>query len=368
MKKVPIYENLLAKIAILEEQNRRKDERIAYLERLLYGAKSDRIASKVPENQPMLFDEFFQEAMDEKASQIEQAAKDIEKAALKRRQAARKSPSRPAKYRYSGLKSYATWDGSVVRGSRINKLLYAKDIDIYFIIRAVEKTLVVEHKDLPNLYSYKCILQPVNLFGGRIVDDSEDADENEIEFVPAWIDFTDNTYGRCLFLSFSGYDENSTSGDASFVRGESREERKKRIDDTFYQTLSVQNIKSGEKNKKNEFYDKIYIGWWDAAADYNGKLPYPYTEDVVIADDWSNYFRPHTNLRLNNKILNQNRKVYQVNPKQKATFKFLSDTIPNPRSLFIIRGKRYVCEKLTATFTSQGMSQLIKGSFYPVTD
>ncbi len=35
-------------------------------------------------------------------------------------------------------------------------------------------------------------------------------------------------------------------------------------------------------------------------------------------------------------------------------------------NLFIIRGKRYVCEKLTATFTSQGMSQLIKGSFYPV--
>lgn len=34
--------------------------------------------------------------------------------------------------------------------------------------------------------------------------------------------------------------------------------------------------------------------------------------------------------------------------------------------LFIIRVKRYVCEKLTATFTSQGMSQLVKGSFYPV--
>ena len=27
---------------------------------------------------------------------------------------------------------------------------------------------------------------------------------------------------------------------------------------------------------------------------------------------------------------------------------------------------KYFCEKLTATFTSQGMSQLIKGSFYPV--
>ncbi len=130
-------------------------------------------------------------------------------------------------------KSYATWDGTSGRGSRIGKLLYAKDLDIYFIIRAVEKTLVEERDWLPNRYSYKCIC-------------------------------------------------------------------------------------------------------------------------------------PHTTLWLNNKILNKYRTVYQVNPKQKATFKFLSDTIPSPRSLFIIRGKRYVCEKLTATFTSQGMSQLVKGSFYPV--
>lgn len=136
----------------------------------------------------------------------------------------------------------------------------------------------------------------------------------------------------------------------------------------FNQPISVQTIEAGEKDKKSEYYDKIYIGWWDAAADYDGKLPYPYTEDVVIAEDWGSYFRPHTTLRLNNKILNKYRTVYRVNPKQKATFKFLSDTITNPRSLFIIRGKRYVCEKLTATFTSQGMSQLIKGTFYPVTD
>ena len=127
-------------------------------------------------------------------------------------------------------KSYATWDGTSGRGSRIGKLLYAKDLDIYFVIRAVEKTLVEERDWLPNRYSYKCIC-------------------------------------------------------------------------------------------------------------------------------------PHTTLWLNNKILNKYRTVYQVNPKQKATFKFLSDTIPNPRSLFIIRGKRYVCEKLTATFTSQGMSHLIKGYF-----
>ena len=52
MKKAPTYEELLVENAVLRDQNKRMNERIAYLERLLYGAKSDRIASKVPENQP----------------------------------------------------------------------------------------------------------------------------------------------------------------------------------------------------------------------------------------------------------------------------------------------------------------------------
>lgn len=108
MKNKPAHEELLTEIAVLREQIRRKDERIAYLERLLYGAKSDRITSKVPDNQPGLFDELFQEAMDEKAMRIEQAAKEIEKEAQKRRASAKKAPSRPTSYRYVGLEERTT--------------------------------------------------------------------------------------------------------------------------------------------------------------------------------------------------------------------------------------------------------------------
>lgn len=36
--------------------------------------------------------------------------------------------------------------------------------------------------------------------------------------------------------------------------------------------------------------------------------------------------------------------------------------------LFFVRGKRYVCEKITATFTENGMSQLLKGEFWPLLD
>lgn len=71
MKTAPTYEDLLAEITLLKGQNRRKDERIAYLERLLYGAKSDRLASKVPDNRPGLFDELFEQAMDEKTREVE---------------------------------------------------------------------------------------------------------------------------------------------------------------------------------------------------------------------------------------------------------------------------------------------------------
>ena len=262
-------------------------------------------------------------------------------------------------------KGLSTWSGNNDRGSNIGRLLYARDVDIFFVVRAVEKTLVEERESLPNVYSYKCILQPVNLFGGRTVDDADDADSNEVEFVPAWIDYTDSSHGRCLFLSFSGYADNEGTSYSSL---DSVESFKEHVDGTFFQPVSVQTLEAGEKQQNCEYYDKIFIGWWDGAADYNGTLPYPYTDDVVIADDWSGYFTPHTSLRLNKASLNATRKVWKINPKQKATFKFLSDSIPNPRSLFVIRGKRYLCEKITATFTENGMSQLLKGSFYPVID
>ena len=265
-------------------------------------------------------------------------------------------------------RGFATWDGSTHRGSTLDKLFYVKDLDIYFVVRAVEKVLVEERANLPNIYSYRCILQPVNLFGARIVDVRADADETLMEFVPAWIDYTDSTFGRCLFLDFEGYDNSGSESSASNVGGSYMQNYKEMMDGTFFQPLAVQTLEMGEKEKLSQYYDKIYVGWWDGAVAQQGKLPFPYTDDVVISDDWSGYFRPHTSLRINDGKRNEQRGVYAIDTKRKASFRFLSDSIPNPRALFVIRGKRYVCEKLTATFTENGMSQLIKGEFWPCID
>ena len=263
-------------------------------------------------------------------------------------------------------RSFRTWNGSNSRGSNMNKLLYAEDLDAYFIIRSLSKTLV-EKRDgwMPNRYSYTMELRPINLFGGRIVNDSEDADEIEIEFVPAWVDETEDKYGRLLFLSFSGYDE--TDSTSTSIRVDPAE-RKKEIDATLYQPLPLQSLTAGEQTKKAEYYDRIYVGWWDGALSSDGKLPHPFVEDVEIADDWTNFRNVHFSLRINNQLLNRRRVVHAINPKVKKTFKFIADTIPNPRAVFFIKGKKYLCEKITATFTEQGMSQLLKGVFYPIAD
>lgn len=263
-------------------------------------------------------------------------------------------------------RNFRTWNGSNQRGSNMNKLLYAEDVDAYFIIRSLSKTLVRKNDGwMPNVYSYKMELRPINLFGGRIVNDSDDADEIEIEFVPARVDETEEKYGRCLFLSFSGYDENDSTGTSGF---RDPAERKKEIDATLYQPMPLQSLAAGERTKKAEYYDRIYVGWWDGAMTSDGKLPHPYVEDVEIAEDWSNYRNVHFSLRLNNRWLSRRRVIHTINPKKKATFKFLSDTIPNPRAVFFIKGKKYLCEKITATFTENGMSQLLKGIFYPIVD
>lgn len=251
-------------------------------------------------------------------------------------------------------KAYASWDGQHHRDNRIDKLLYAADCDAYFIIRPVSRQLAsISHGRV--WFTYKCVLQPVNLFGGRIVDDREDADAVEIEFVPAWIDHTEEKYGKCLFLSFSGYDDDNTTGEdeGSYP---------------FMKTHSLQSLEAGEKEKTSEYYDRIYVGFWDGSQNTGGKLPYPWVDDIDIREDWSNFNFLHFSLRINNGLTNRRRIAYNLDGTRKTTFKFLSDTVPDVRALFLIRGKRYVCEKLTATFTEQGMSQLIKGVFWPIAD
>ena len=197
MNKTPTYEELLVENAALKaesnalkaESNALKAEsnalkanevslrsRIAYLERMLYGAKSDRLMSQVPSNQPGLFDELFNEAMDEKALQIEQMAKEIEKEGCRRREKNRKSSSRPARYRYHGLEERLTTlmpEGIDVQecdiiGKDITRILHREPAKVW--VEVIERPILraKADKDMPNPRIYQAKV-PEAVIGGNHV-------------------------------------------------------------------------------------------------------------------------------------------------------------------------------------------------------
>ena len=85
----------------LQEDIQRKLERIAWLEKQLFGPKRDK--SKADDG-PTLFDEEFNEAYDARQLALKDAERETQAAAERRRQARKRPASkRPAKYLYSGL-------------------------------------------------------------------------------------------------------------------------------------------------------------------------------------------------------------------------------------------------------------------------
>ena len=233
-------------------------------------------------------------------------------------------------------------------------LMYSKNDDTYFTFRSIGVHSDASGRRPGGAQMY--VLQPINVFGSGS-EESDDVDTEEIEFVPVCVNDThisdDDDKGYMMFLSFSSYQDDVTdnsSSDANTVR----------------QPLPVSSLVAGKKEEKTDYYDVIYIGFWDGAVPNYGKTPYPMIDSVNVTQDWT-YFSNHlSDLRLSGRTRNLNSQVPSINPKQKFKFSWLADEIPNPRATFFIKGKKYICEKITATFTENGMSQLLKGEFYPV--
>lgn len=96
MKKELTYEELQA-------ENKRLQERIAQLERQLFGSKSDKRSLPNDPNQLTLFDEECKEAQKQKEAETEAMKEEIRKESEKRRNTSKKPLNRPEKYLYSGL-------------------------------------------------------------------------------------------------------------------------------------------------------------------------------------------------------------------------------------------------------------------------
>lgn len=250
------------------------------------------------------------------------------------------------------------FDGVNSRFTTLYTLMYASDVDTYFCFRSIGVEKISEN-DAGAKYSQVYVLQPVNTFGSGIPESDEITTE-EIEFVPVCVTDTyvsaDDDMGFVMQLNISS--DNSVGDDEELELPEKSQ---------MYQKGPAAAIEEGKKENASSYYDVIYIGFWDGNIPEPGRTPYPVIDRVMPTQDWKPGLHDFS-LRLSDTSQSLKSQLPQVNSKQKFKFSWIASEIPNPRAVFFIRGKRYLCEKIMATFTENGMSQLLKGEFYPLVD
>lgn len=236
-------------------------------------------------------------------------------------------------------------------------LLYAEDVDTYFVFRSIGTEYLGAWRQ-KGQYTQVYVLQPVNVFGSGSIEDESDSAE-EIEFVPVCIMDTrvseSDDRGFMMFLRPPESDSSAVDVSSSSTSAIS-------------QPYPSATIAKGEPGASGSCYDEIYVAFWDGKVPEKSDAVYPAIDAVTVGQDWT-VRKSNFSMRLTGKPSTLLRpKLPQIDPRQKYKFSWLDSGIPNPRAIFFIRGKRYLCEKITATFTENGMSQLLKGEFYPLLD
>ena len=306
-------------------------------------------------------------------------------------------------YTYSGGRTGGLYTRGYKKDSPGHNLFYAKDVGQYFIMFCYDsiqvKTTTVRDEEF-HWYKYYNRLEPINQFGK--IEYAKEADEEEIRIVPAWLDDTDEEHGICIFNecgergsvvqldddedneqqtivnpsggwstpgSSSGIDRPSSGGIGNGANGTTPV-----VDETDYndgalaQARTGKAIESGEEDTSDEYFDHIYVGYWDGIHRIPTKQPFPFIHSLITTNDFNRNDFPYT-LSLRRETANYNRcSLHQIDGKKKYSFSWISDVVPDPKAVFYIWGKKYMCEKITAHFTENGMSQLLKGEFYRILD
>lgn len=269
------------------------------------------------------------------------------------------------------------------RFTTVDALMYAEDVDTYFVFRSIGTEIIYtpeSNDDTRPVYSQIYVLQPINVFGSGSTE-NENSSSEEIDFAPVcisdtYIDDSDDM-GYMMYLKPSSSGASSASTESSASRngvGDGSYDRPGGGKlDSYDPAASLQPcassiIANGSSTSTSGAYDRIYVAFWNGVWN-STKSPYPIIDQIVVDQDWTYQTYPGLSMRINtNAQYSSLSQLPKIKSLQKFKFSWLSREIPNIRAIFYIKGKRYLCEKITATFTENGMSQLLKGEFYLLAD
>ena len=151
-------------------------------------------------------------------------------------------------------------------------------------------------------------------------------------------------------------------------------------------------IKNGEENEI-EYYKKLWIVIHSGTMNQNGFHinTRKYEPEGALGRDYASYFGsewdhehseddersafPVFNYRVHEYLYTLSpadptiqtiAELPKVDETKLYKYKFLSKTIPDVKAIFVIRGKEYACQKITAHFSVDGMSEELEGEFYEI--
>ena len=141
-----------------------------------------------------------------------------------------------------------------------------------------------------------------------------------------------------------------------------KEEKDMYFDKLWIVVCEERNLYDGGEDKQKFVYTRKYetaIEWWGGHVEGTEDMDLGYTRRLIE--------NPYT-LIPSDPSIQSLASLPKVDETKLYRYKFLAKTLPSPTSIFLIKGKKYACIKLTAQITVKGMSELVEGEFYEIID
>lgn len=264
------------------------------------------------------------------------------------------------------LKDYYENDGSI-SGSLYHKPCYIPLDDTFYMLECLRIYGEQNYQNPDYLTNLKPenVIRSVNIFAPYVADKGTDS-STKLKIVPVRLDYFDFSGGTghlCIHLDAPDGEENDEDTEIPVPEGIIDTAAYEQAMEAF-KPASVRILEAGEPEKDDSVYSNIFVAYWDGNVNEdNGEYQCPIIDRIM-------FFKPNWrtdcdySLRLSDRNAGVRLEYLNADLKTKYTFKFLSDSVPDPTAVFSIRGKRYLCGKITATISEDGLSRIMEGEFY----
>ena len=226
----------------------------------------------------------------------------------------------------------------------------------------------------------------MNIFGENVPGDDDASELDSMNIVPCWIDDTfvdgvEDYKGFLPFVQLNSTDNKAASGN-TYTHGRRPNAVTVEESETVKSWLSS-TLEKGSKDNA-ALFSNIQVGFWFGDFDkFTPQMPHPFCDRFEILTDYSKNNMGYwtgkgwrlvdsghdASLRIKSGTVGLGKllaRLPKIDSRKKYEFSFLSNSLPDVRATFFIRGKKYICSQIKADVDENGMSLLKKGTFFRI--